>query len=85
MSRIIRHPDYNSDTFDNDICLLQLSSAVTLTNYIVPVCLAASGSNFAAGTDVWVTGWGNVQFGGETHRCPPNSCVSVATEAPVAV
>lgn len=66
MSRIIRHPDYNENTFDNDICLLQLSSTVTFTNFISPVCLAAAGSDFEAGTNVWITGWGNIRFGGET-------------------
>lgn len=67
VSRVIPHPDYDENTFDNDICLLQLSSEVNFTNFIVPVCLAAAGSTFNAGTDVWVTGWGNIQFGGETN------------------
>lgn len=66
VTRIIRHPDYDTSTFDNDICLLQLSSTVDFTNFIVPVCLAASGSTFDAGTNVWVTGWGNIRSGGET-------------------
>lgn len=67
MSQIIRHPDYNPNTFDNDICLLRLSSTVTFTNFIVPVCLAADGSVFSADTDVWVTGWGNTNTDGETN------------------
>uniref|UniRef100_A0A3Q3BZ45 Serine protease 27-like n=1 Tax=Haplochromis burtoni TaxID=8153 RepID=A0A3Q3BZ45_HAPBU len=41
---IIKHPNYNSGTNDNDICLLRLSSPVTFNNYISPVCLAASDS-----------------------------------------
>uniref|UniRef100_A0A8C2AX63 Zgc:123295 n=1 Tax=Cyprinus carpio TaxID=7962 RepID=A0A8C2AX63_CYPCA len=53
------HPNYNSLTHDNDIALLHLSSSVTFTDYIKPVCLAAAGSKFAAGTDSWVTGWGH--------------------------
>uniref|UniRef100_A0A8C2CMB0 Zgc:123295 n=1 Tax=Cyprinus carpio TaxID=7962 RepID=A0A8C2CMB0_CYPCA len=58
------HPNYNSLTHDNDIALLHLSSSVTFTDYIKPVCLAAAGSKFAAGTDSWVTGWGALQSGG---------------------
>uniref|UniRef100_A0A671LWR4 Trypsin-like n=1 Tax=Sinocyclocheilus anshuiensis TaxID=1608454 RepID=A0A671LWR4_9TELE len=63
-SRIIIHPTYNNPKHDNDIALLQLSSSVTFTDYIRPVCLAAAGSKFAAGTETWVTGWGKLQSGG---------------------
>lgn len=63
VSRIINHPRYNTDTNDNDISLLQLSSPVGFTDYIRPVCLAASGSNVEAGTITWVTGWGRIQSG----------------------
>ncbi|XP_036446361.1 transmembrane protease serine 9-like [Colossoma macropomum] len=60
VSQVIVHPSYNSDTKDNDIALLQLSSSVTFTNYITPVCLAAAGSTFFNGTLTWVTGWGDI-------------------------
>lgn len=64
VTEIINHPDYNSDTFDQDMSLLRLSSAVSFTAYIRPVCLAASGSTIHADLDSWVTGWGNIGFGG---------------------
>ncbi|XP_041673434.1 transmembrane protease serine 9-like [Cheilinus undulatus] len=63
VSQIINNPNYNSATSDNDIALLRLASTVTFTNYIRPVCLAASDSTFFNGTDTWVTGWGNIQSG----------------------
>ncbi|XP_029284048.1 transmembrane protease serine 9 [Cottoperca gobio] len=63
VSRIINHPNYNSETNDNDISLLKLSSPVTFTTYILPVCLAAAGSTFFSGIDSWVTGWGNIGSG----------------------
>ncbi|KAM7387642.1 hypothetical protein PAMA_009992 [Pampus argenteus] len=63
VSRLIKHPNYDSNTNDNDIALLQLSSPVDFTNYIRPVCLAASGSVFSAGTTCWVTGWGDIRSG----------------------
>ena len=65
VAQIILHPNYDSDSSDNDIALLKLSSPVSFTDYIRPVCLAASGSVFNNGTDSWVTGWGRIQEGGE--------------------
>ncbi|XP_073698306.1 trypsin-2 [Garra rufa] len=64
-SRVINHPNYDNPNNDNDLALLQLSSSVTFSNYIRPVCLAATGSRFAAGTYSWVTGWGTLQSGGQ--------------------
>ncbi len=61
---IIVHPSYNSQTSDNDIALLRLSSAVTFNDYIRPVCLAAQSSVFSSGPSSWITGWGNIQSGG---------------------
>uniref|UniRef100_A0AAX7TBN6 Peptidase S1 domain-containing protein n=2 Tax=Astatotilapia calliptera TaxID=8154 RepID=A0AAX7TBN6_ASTCA len=63
VTKIIKHPNYNSQTFNNDICLLQLSSPVTFNNYISPVCLAASDSIFYSGVNSWVTGWGSTREG----------------------
>ncbi|XP_030649807.1 polyserase-2-like [Chanos chanos] len=63
VSQIIIHPDYNSVTFNNDVSLLCLSSSVTFTDFIRPVCLAAADSVFHSGTDSWVTGWGNTASG----------------------
>ncbi|XP_041830927.1 serine protease 27-like [Melanotaenia boesemani] len=63
VSQVIIHPNYNSVTFDNDITLLQLSTPVTFTDYIQPVCLAADGSIFAGGLNIWVTGWGAIRSG----------------------
>ncbi|XP_042559193.1 transmembrane protease serine 9-like [Clupea harengus] len=63
LDRIVLHPNYDSDTSDNDIAMLRLSSPVQFSNFIRPVCLAASGSVFNNGTDSWVTGWGNIGEG----------------------
>ncbi|XP_063076728.1 trypsin-1-like [Engraulis encrasicolus] len=63
VSEIINHADYNSNTQENDISLLRLASTVTFTNYVRPVCLAASGSTYDGGANVWVTGWGTIGSG----------------------
>lgn len=65
VSGIINHPDYDSNTNDNDISLLQLSTEVEFNDFIRPVCLAANGSEFPAGTECWVTGWGTMDVDGE--------------------
>ncbi|XP_004071169.1 serine protease 27-like [Oryzias latipes] len=66
VSRIIVHPNYDKLTQDNDISLVEMTSPVTFNDYISPVCLAAKGSNFPAGTTAWVTGFGTLSSGGST-------------------
>eukprot|EP00069_Balaena_mysticetus_P020215 bmy_02735T0 len=44
-----------------DIALLKLSSSITYTKYIQPICLMASSSEFENRTDCWVTGWGDIE------------------------
>ncbi|XP_051561996.1 trypsin-like [Myxocyprinus asiaticus] len=63
VAKFIVHPSYNSNTNDNDIALLHLSSPVTFNDYIRPVCLAAQNSSFPSGTSSWITGWGDVASG----------------------
>ncbi|XP_062382939.1 testisin-like [Sardina pilchardus] len=61
VAEIILHPNYDDYTSDNDMALLRLSSAVTFTDYIRPVCLVASGSILHRGTESWITGWGAIE------------------------
>lgn len=65
VSRVIIHPYFNSINNNNDIALLELTFPVVFNNYVMPVCLAAANSDFPPKTDVWVTGWGDIRFGGE--------------------
>ena len=65
VSQIIIHPDYNDDTINNDIALIKLSSPVTFTDYIRPVCLASNSSQFHSSTPCWSTGWGKLGKDGE--------------------
>nr|XP_057917979.1 chymotrypsin-like protease CTRL-1 [Doryrhamphus excisus] len=60
VSQVIVHADYNNVTFENDIALFKLSSPVTYNNYIRPVCMASSNSQFHNGTMCWATGWGRL-------------------------
>uniref|UniRef100_A0AAV2JXT2 Peptidase S1 domain-containing protein n=1 Tax=Knipowitschia caucasica TaxID=637954 RepID=A0AAV2JXT2_KNICA len=79
ITQFINHPDYNEATVDNDMSLLKLSSSVTFTDYIKPVCLAASGSAFHSGTDTWITGWGSINSG--VPLPPPQNLMEV--EVPI--
>ncbi|KAI5128107.1 Serine Protease 33 [Manis pentadactyla] len=47
--------------FSLDIPLVRLSSSVTYSPYIQPICVLASSSKFQNWTDCWVTGWGDIQ------------------------
>ncbi|XP_034001445.1 transmembrane protease serine 9-like [Trematomus bernacchii] len=60
IDKIIVHPAYGDllNEFDNDMALLKLSSPVTFTNYIQPVCLASANSTFNTGDNNWVVGFG---------------------------
>ncbi|XP_054623794.1 chymotrypsin-like protease CTRL-1 [Dunckerocampus dactyliophorus] len=60
VAQVIVHPDYENGTFQNDIALFKLSSPVTYTNYIRPVCMASNTSQFHNATMCWATGWGRL-------------------------
>ncbi|XP_042279815.1 trypsin-1-like [Thunnus maccoyii] len=56
-SRVIRNPNYNPYTIDNDIMLIKLSEPATLNEFVQPVALPTSCA--PAGTMCLVSGWGN--------------------------
>lgn len=58
LAQIVCHPAYDSETFNNDICLLRLSKPVKFNKYIQPICLPSETSNFHDGNKAWVTGFG---------------------------
>ncbi|XP_062036899.1 tryptase gamma-like [Lepus europaeus] len=51
-----------------DIALVQLSTPVSLSGQVLPVCLPAASTDFPPGTRCWVTGWG---YTGEGEPLPP--------------
>ncbi|KAG1946479.1 trypsin domain-containing protein [Pimephales promelas] len=54
--KVIRHPDYNSQTYNNDIMLIKLRKPVLFNNYVIPIGLATKCSS--AGEQCLVSGWG---------------------------
>lgn len=70
---IITHPSYLQEGSQGDIALLQLSSPVTFSRYIRPICLPAANASFPNGLHCTVTGWGHVAPSGEVGRWVPRS------------
>ncbi|XP_043936380.1 suppressor of tumorigenicity 14 protein homolog isoform X2 [Protopterus annectens] len=65
ISKVITHEYYNGDTFDYDAAVLELSSPLTFSNTIQPICLPATSHIFQAGKSCYVTGWGTLTERGQ--------------------
>ncbi|PNJ83610.1 PRSS48 isoform 1, partial [Pongo abelii] len=59
VSKIVIHPKYQDTTAD--VALLKLSSQVTFTSAILPICLPNVTKQLAIPAFCWVTGWGKVK------------------------
>lgn len=68
VKRIIVHPGYDLETYDNDITLMELDNSVTLNQNIWPICLPSPAHDFPVGEEAWITGWGATREGGEMMR-----------------
>lgn len=67
--RFINHPDFDALTFNNDIALIELLSAVTADNTGSINWLSGNESTLLPeGAPVVVTGWGSTSFGGSTSE-----------------
>ena len=67
IAKIILHEQYDSSNFDYDIAMIKLSSPISYTERVKPICLPSSGLDFSAGTQCFVTGWGKL---GESGSFP---------------
>ncbi|XP_058839014.1 transmembrane protease serine 9-like [Topomyia yanbarensis] len=57
---------FSLDTFNNDIALVKLQSALDVKDQFVTVCLPTPGKNFG-GLEGMVTGWGKLSNGSLSH------------------
>ncbi|KAM9651003.1 trypsin-like [Trichechus inunguis] len=64
-AKVIRHPSYNSQTLNNDIMLIKLSSAATINSQVSTVSLPSSCAS--AGTQCLISGWGNTLSSGSNY------------------
>uniref|UniRef100_A0AAV2LXL2 pancreatic elastase II n=1 Tax=Knipowitschia caucasica TaxID=637954 RepID=A0AAV2LXL2_KNICA len=60
LSKIVKHPAYNSHVTRNDIALLKLENPVTFSDTIRPACLPQEGAVLPHGAPCYVTGWGRL-------------------------
>ncbi|XP_063285655.1 transmembrane protease serine 9-like [Pelobates fuscus] len=72
---IVVNSQYTGTGSRGDIALITLSSAITYTEYIRPVCLPSSSSDFPNGMDCWATGWGDTDY--EVSLKPPRTLQQV--------
>jgi len=65
VSKVIRHPQFDHHTYNNDIALLKLERPIKFNRYVSPVCLPQK--DVPAGTKCFVTGWGQTEHEGLSH------------------
>ncbi|XP_076311603.1 uncharacterized protein LOC143225667 [Tachypleus tridentatus] len=63
VKRMIVHRNYNAQSFENDLALLELETPVQFQPHIVPICLPKDGEDFT-GKTAFVSGWGKLFHGG---------------------
>ena len=56
VEKVIKRPDYNTNTIDNDIALLRLSSEVQFNNNVIPACLPTNKNQQYANYEAIVSG-----------------------------
>jgi len=70
VTSIVRHPNYSSFTFNNDVGVMYLERPLEWSERIQPAVLADIGEEFEAGTIATASGWGDLASG--SQRYPEN-------------
>merc|ERR1719317_700556 len=83
VTRMIKHENYNSRTFENDIAIVEFDTEVTFKKGIQPACLpsitpALLNDSFVS-EGVIIAGWGATSFRGPTSNILLQGLISVVT------
>ncbi|KAF2882838.1 hypothetical protein ILUMI_23350 [Ignelater luminosus] len=70
VSEIILHPQYNPQTYANDIALVKFTAAAAITDYVRPICLWQDSLDFSSVLNKQgnVVGWGFDKTGKATEQ-----------------
>lgn len=63
IAKKVVHPKYNFFTYEYDLALVRLESALIFAPHISPICLPAT-DDLLIGENATVTGWGRLSEGG---------------------
>jgi len=74
-SKIVMHPQYNSNAYSKDFGLVKLQTPMQMNNCVGTVALPET--DVAAGTSCWITGWGTLSSGGGTPSVLQEAQVTV--------
>ncbi|KAI3365681.1 hypothetical protein L3Q82_010758 [Scortum barcoo] len=61
VSQVVIPYGYDEPHNGKDVALVHLSTPVTWSDYVQPICLPDSGTLFPDGMECYVTGWGNIR------------------------
>lgn len=81
ISQIIVHEKYDPASEDYDVAVMQLSSPVAYSDYIQPICLPSSTTDFAPGSNCTVTGWGTLSVGGTVSTTLQKAVIQIISTA----
>ncbi|XP_045467074.1 CLIP domain-containing serine protease 14D-like [Harmonia axyridis] len=82
VSKLIIHPEFESETFKNDIAIIKVSEPITVTNYVRPVCLWQDSVelHYLVNQPGTIIGWGYDEDGVITDELHKASMPIVSTE-----
>ena len=61
-AQIIRHPDYNQTTMENDFCMLRYDTPIAFNDKVTAACLPPAGTPPAETDDCFTAGWGLTEY-----------------------